>query len=825
MKNILDKCRSHSRLLALLFCCTFVVLLTGCGMNTDLNISNSFAGERVIVCDELSNTSLLFSTAKVTDITECLQSNCPPQMEFSCQYTDSKQTKAVYTFKIKFDSLDDYTAKVTALLGRTPSIAYTYKSPKEELFKSGFSLTEDFESKDLLVWVKPALKKDLNINRTLSGLTDTVKITLDGTTYDNNNLMSSRVKSDTIAQYRLSNLEINTVRYGDDDYEREVILNMPQATVEALGKENIQSFLESVTAEGAGGQWLSDESKTARYRISFNGTAEAIDACTQKLFGSNSSFAYVKDETLYTAFSETGVLTETLDFSKFPCESNGSCNATFTYKNMDASEFDSEKSTLFAADKMQSGEGLSDDGKTVTLIYKKADKASIKLYSSTVYKLSEVDVITEISGDDRVSQSIVLVSPIDTHDYGAQFAANYFNRALKGSDMTVTVGQFNGSGSQYAVTIATPKDTVENINAMLGQYIGTGNSVKIDGQDKFNIYNRRSVAVSVDLAELLQSSQYTGEIMYSFKGTGQAYDVDWTSASGGKSDILMGAYRSGSFEHPISSYTFTITYHLRRINLMFVLLFSALAMAVVGAFIMGIGWLALRKRRKSEETRLAAVKTMALVKLPDGTETMMEVTPEEAANTVVIAPKHDDGLDEDDDEPENVWLFATALKLFSVMAGVLFFLGFANIQWTDILPKSATISGLKLVIGLNLMDHTLEGSYINAILLVVPVIIFLLLSFRKPLPTILSDLTMIGLSALAIWYLLGVPTTLEEQVNAFAAEVSRRMTMEMDWAYNYSIMIYILLALGGVVLLLIDTGITLHRGAVRKNADTKLQDQ
>lgn len=824
MKNILDNCRFRIRLLALFFCCAFAVLLTGCGMNTDLNISNSFAGERVIVCDELSNTSLLFSTAKVTDITECLQNNCPPQMEFSCQYTDSKQTKAVYTFKIKFDSLDDYTSKVAALLGRTPSVVYTYKSPKEELFKSGFSLTEDFESKDLLVWVKPALKKDLNINRTLSGLTDTVKITLDGTTYDNGNLMSSRVKVDTIAQYRLSSLEISTVRYGDDDYEREVILNMPQSTVETLGKDNIQSFLESVTAEGAGGQWLSEEGKSYRYRISFNGSAEAINTCSQKLFGSG-SFAYVKDETLYTAFSETGVLTETLDFSKFPCESNGTCNATLTYKNMDASEFDGEKSTLTAADKKQSGEGLSDDGKTVTLVYKKADKASVKLYSSTVYKLSEVDVITEISGDDRVSQSIVLVSPIDTHDYGAQFAANYFNRALAGSGMTATVGQFNDSGTQYAVTIATPKDTVDNVNAMLGQYIGTGNAVKIDGQDQFNLYNKRSVAVSVDLAEMLKPSQYTGEIMYSFKGAGQAYDVDWTSSGGGKSDILMGAYRSGSFEHPISSYTFTITYHLRRINLMFVLLFAALAVAVADAFIMGIGWLALRKRRKSEETRLAAVKTMALVKLPDGTETMMEVTPEEAASTVVIAPKNDDGLDEDDDEPENVWLFATALKLFSVMAGVLFFLGFASIQWTDILPKSATISGLKLVIGLNLMDRTLEGNYINAFLLVVPVVIFLLLSFRKPLPTLISDLTIIGLSALAIWFLLGVPTTLEEQVNAFAAEVSRRMTLEMDWAYNYSIMIYILLALGGVVLLLIDTGISLHRGAVRKNADTKLQDQ
>lgn len=825
MKKILNGSVRHHRLFALMACCVFLVLLTGCGMNTDMKISSDFAGERVIVCEELSNTSLMFSSAKVTDITECLKKRCPPQMEFSSQYTDDKQSKVIYTFTLKFDSLDDYTTKVAALIGRTPSVEYTYKSPKEQLFKSGFSLNEDFESKDLLAWVKTALKEELNLSRDLSSLTDTVKITMDGTSYDNGNLMSSRIKIDTIAQYRLGSIEINTVRYGDDDYEREVILNMPSSTVETLGKEYIQSFMESVTADSASGQWLSDENKTGRYRISFSGTGEVINTCTAQLFGGDSSFGYVKDETLYTAFSETGVLSETLNFDRFPCESDGTCNATLTYKNMDASEFDGEKSTLSGAQKAQKGEGLSEDAKTVTLIYKKANSADVKLYSATVYKLSEVDVITEIGGDDKVSQSIVLASPIDTHDYGAQFAANYFNRALQGSGMTVTVEQFNDSGTQFAVVIATPKDTAEKVTALLGQYIGTGNAITIEGQDKFELYNKRSVAVSVDIEELIKPSLYTGEIMYSFKGAGQAYDVDWTSSSGGKSDILMGAYRSNTFEHPISSHAFQITYHLRRINLTFVLLISALVIAVVGAVIMGFGWLALRKRRKNEEAKLEAVKTMALVKLPDGTETMMEVTPEEAANTVVIAPKNDDGLDDDDDEPENLWLFSTALRLFTVMGGVLFFLGYADIQWNEIIARSKSISGLHLVIGLDLMERTLEGNYFNAILLVIPVLIFLILSFRRTLPKLLSDLGIIGLSALQIWYLLGLPTTMEEQVNAFAAEVSKRMTMEMNWPYNYSIMIYILLLLGSVILVLIDTGLSIHKGILRKNDNGGNQNQ
>lgn len=806
------------KIFAVVFCCLFIVLLTGCGMKTDMNISDEFAGERVIVCDELTDTDLIFTSANVKDVTESLQKNCPEQMEFSCNYTDSKQTKAVYTFKIKFDSIDDYKSRVAAILGRTPSVEYVYQRPEEQLFKSGFSLSENFNSADLLSWAKDALKKDLNISKDLSSFTDTVSITMNGTEFDNQNLLSSRIKIDTVAAYKLDSVAIDTIRYGDDDYEREITLSMPQKTVEALGKDNIQKFLETATAENASGQWLSDENNLSRYRISISGTAENINACTSQLFGDGSSFSYRKDESLYTAFSETGVLNETLNFEKFPCENDGSCNVDITYKNMDASEFDEDKSTLSAAVKPLKGEGLSEDGKTITLAYHKATNAEITLYSSTVYKLSEVDVVTEINSDDKLSQSIILAYPIDTHDYGAQFAAAYFNRALEGSGITVTVGQFNDSGSQYAVTLSTPKDTADNVNALLKQYIGENNSIEIQGQDKFAFYNNRSVSVAVDVAELIEPSQYSGEIMYSYKGGGQAYDVDWTSDDGsGKTDVLMGAYRSETFEHPISTHSFTITYHVRRINVIFVLLISALVIVVCGVVIMGICWLVLRSRRKIEEVKLAAVQTMALVTLPDGTETMMEVTPEEAANTVVLAPKNDDGLDEDDDEPENVWLFSTALRLFSVMGAVLFFLNFVTITWTDIFAKSSSISGLDLVKGVSLMERTLEGSYMNVILLIVPLLIFALLSLRKYIPKVMANIAVIVLSGLQIWYLLGLPSTLEEQVNAFAAEVAKRITLEMGWAYNYSIMIYILLLLGGIVLLMIDTGIAVRRGVVKRS--------
>ena len=142
--------RRRIRMLWLMLGCIAALLLTGCGMNTDLNIDGQFKGERTITCDELEDQNSFFSKFKVSEAADVLSRKCPPQMEFECKYTDEKKTKAVFIFHLKFDGIDDYRNKVRELIGRNPSVQFTYKDPKADLFASGFSITEDFESKDLL---------------------------------------------------------------------------------------------------------------------------------------------------------------------------------------------------------------------------------------------------------------------------------------------------------------------------------------------------------------------------------------------------------------------------------------------------------------------------------------------------------------------------------------------------------------------------------------------------------------------------------------------------------------------------------------------------
>ena len=367
------------------------------------------------------------------------------------------------------------------------------------------------------------------------------------------------------------------------------------------------------------------------------------------------------------------------------------------------------------------------------------------------------------------------------------------------------------------MVLTTPRGTADEVTAVLQKYIGEGNSVKLEGADKFSLYNKRSVTVNVDVAEFIKASGYTGVVEYGFTGAGDASAVSWTSPDGkGKNDVLKGK-SLGEFDHPIASHTFTVSYQVQRINLIFVMLAGALAIIVCGAVIMLFSWMVLRRRRKHQEEKMEAVMTMALVKLPDGTQTMMEVTPEEAANAVVIAPKDDDGLDEDDDEPENMWLFTTAMRLFAVMAGVLVIFNYAGVDSErntlnplEFFNSAKGVAGWNLIVGKEINDRMLEGSYFNVVLIVIPLVIFIILSLRNVLPKLISDIVIICSSLFQAWYMLGIKDSLEEKVDVLGID-GKRFFVQMDWAYNYSVVIYVMLFVGAVILILMDTGLNLRR--------------
>ena len=103
-----------------------------------------------------------------------------------------------------------------------------------------------------------------------------------------------------------------------------------------------------------------------------------------------------------------------------------------------------------------------------------------------------------------------------------------------------------------------------------------------------------------------------------------------------------------------------------------------------------------------------------------------------------------------------------------------------------------------------------------AVLIAVPLIIFLILSLRNLLPKLMSDIVIIITSLFQVWYMLGLRDTLEEKVDLLGID-GKRFFLEMDWAYNYTVVIYVLLFVGAVALILMDTGLNFRRMLRRKD--------
>ena len=67
--------------------------------------------------------------------------------------------------------------------------------------------------------------------------------------------------------------------------------------------------------------------------------------------------------------------------------------------------------------------------------------------------------------------------------------------------------------------------------------------------------------------------------------------------------------------------------------------------------------------------------------------------------------------------------------------------------------------------------------------------------------------------------MLGLKDSLEAKVDLLGVD-GKRYFVEMDWAYNYSIVIYVMLFVGAVVLILLDTGLNLRK-MIRKKEQNR----
>jgi len=150
---------------------------------------------------------------------------------------------------------------------------------------------------------------------------------------------------------------------------------------------------------------------------------------------------------------------------------------------------------------------------------------------------------------------------------------------------------------------------------------------------------------------------------------------------------------------------------------------------------------------------------------------------------------------------------------------LLFFFPFCNLQKASLFDSSVSISGWNLFMGKELFGVPMEAQRFAVILLVVPVVLLVLLMFRKVLPRLIIPVFITGASIFSAFYLLQIDDTINNVVDALKASVSDVGSPAYQMAYDYSIMLYVILAIGGILLLFSDVSYILVRN--RKKSENE----
>ena len=789
--------KRHFKGLALVLTCLLLAgLFAGCSLGVSVNstvmtISGGFAGTRVMTCSAKTGD-------RSAEVTEILRQSCPEELVMTFYENGGTTT---YEFMLTFSNQSDYERKVAAILKRWPKV--TFKPPGDSLFVSGFTLTEDFSTTDLFAWALAAAA-DRDVKISLSEKDAKTTVVLDGVEYPAGNKINIHEVSTPFEK-----IVVNTDIYGADDYVRSFTIQIKTENYNLMGKENLSSkfmnpILGRISEKGiAYTISYADNADTGLTEIviqSGHCTLAQLGGLTDAVLpGSTVSF----EESSRQPFSISGILSENLLFNGVVCDKNNLTNVELVYNAVDS-------------------DTLNDGIQTYREEKYGIPSLEVAVTCNSIYALSGVEASLNVSAAGSVTAGIsAYYKDPETSKSAAELAAAYFTekypmleaKAVEapGGVSMASGGDISDAAPAYLLTLAASGSPGE-VSAALGESFGEGNRLEITGNDRFQLYTLSNVKHGVNLTEFCKLANYTGGVGYSFTAPGTGIKNAQLSAAGQATvyDLFDGETLKGSFyQGGIEAQSFEIAYQYQRINIIYLLILLISGLILLA----GLGLLTrfiLRKIRsrkgmKREELAAMAVQSVALAALPPEQQGDMLELPNELTErkVVVLEPRRDDGLDEDGDESENSWLFGVAMRMLAILSFILFFFNFASVSKDSyfIFTNDKGIAGYDIAYGTMYYGAKLPAYPLAYCLAAVPLVMILLLALRRKLPKFVTSLGVLALAVCQIFFLLSLPSVIEENVEAIRLTVSGYITSpSMSWGYDYSMVMYILLALGAVVL-------------------------
>lgn len=223
------------------------MLATACGsgssVDTVLDINQDLSGKRTMTIAINGKTFDRYFDGSVDDLSELIESTCPEELTWSF---DSSTGNNVYTFELNFSSPEDYKAKVERIMGN--EVTLSIEAPNS-VWSNGTYVEESFTSQNLIQWLSDAVVaagyvSSSNSNSIFS--TGSTSVNFNGIS----EVTSSCIYLNEIEYVKLNSITILTDVVDIDKFKTEVLIDVPQASMNVKGDE-IRAFMEEATPLGS----------------------------------------------------------------------------------------------------------------------------------------------------------------------------------------------------------------------------------------------------------------------------------------------------------------------------------------------------------------------------------------------------------------------------------------------------------------------------------------------------------------------------------------------------------------------------------------------
>ncbi len=481
---------------------SMAVLFTGCGetgitAESILKTDENFSGTRTI-------NLRLPSKIGVTQAIELLNKNMPDMDEYkdsiSVEDTSDNQHTNQITFTITFDSKDDYTNKVSQLLGN--EVTVNMAKPDNALI-SGTRYVEDFDAVQLLSWITTVLESNFDVTKINYDFESNV-VDLDGSLFTTGTTaVVNEVEGEPIEK-----IYISTTNYKNNSYDREFVFEVTEAVYKSLGKD-LEYYLDDITNELAQYKGWTNKGGLYEYKVIFkNLNVEELKNVTNQIMDmSQGSIAYGDFTNSSTPLSEGLIFEEQLNTLNYMGNDKSMVPVVYNY-SVPTNTTHSEGSVLENGSWINKGT-WSDY--TYTLETNKGAE-KIHIPDGIQYPISGINFYLNNNGGDNFTRTVDILYAKDNEN-GVSYAFNFF----KGKGANVTREE---DASYYICRIKTEGTALE-VSKKTVEYFGGGNHLDYEYKENpMDISDYTNFVDYINIGYMLTAENMSKPMTYTVTKTG-----------------------------------------------------------------------------------------------------------------------------------------------------------------------------------------------------------------------------------------------------------------------------------------------------------------